>query len=333
MALCRGPRLRFARGEYLARCRCGYALQGVILPLRRVRLHRRRGAVVVLASSPASLTATSIPSNNAPPTKNPMSDLPNPAPSLSLSPQPSPTTPYIQPNFNYALRVWWAFYWPTNLASFILAWLLQIGTLHLYENTAIPAKFVLYSLQAGPYVITYTIAIFVMRYVLGKTFRNFRIALVSTDPSSPQPLPVTFSRSIRVWWTYSIAIFVMRYVLGKTFRNFRIALVSTDPSSPQPLPVTFSRSIRVWWTYSWRTLALSLLGLAFVIYPLGWFVALFQPPPALAKTIFFILGLLVNCAFSLFILYSNVLDEAFSDFRVTLLPLNPPDPLATTFPI
>jgi len=215
-----------------------------------------------------------------------MSDLPNPAPSLSLSPQPSPTTPYIQPNFNYALRVWWAFYWPTNLASFILAWLLQIGTLHLYENTAIPAKFVLYTLQAGPYVITYT-----------------------------------------------IAIFVMRYVLGKTFRNFRIALVSTDPSSPQPLPVTFSRSIRVWWTYSWRTLALSLLGLAFVIYPLGWFVALFQPPPALAKTIFFILGLLVNCAFSLFILYSNVLDEAFSDFRVTLLPLNPPDPLATTFPI
>ena len=211
-----------------------------------------------------------------------MSDLPN-LPPLST---PSETNSYLQPSLNYALRVWWAFYWPTNLVSFILAWLLQIITMRLYENTAIPAKFVLYTLQAGPYVITYT-----------------------------------------------VAIPVMHYVLGKTFRNFRIALVSTDPASPQPLPVTLSRSIQVWWTYSWRTLALSLLGLAFVIYPLGWFVALFQPPPALAKTIFFILGLLVNCAFSLFILYSNVLDEAFSDFRVTLLPLNPPDPLATTFPI
>jgi hypothetical protein len=215
-----------------------------------------------------------------------VSDLPNLPPSLSAPPEPYPTNSYIQPNLNYALRVWWAFYWPTNLASFVLAFLLQIVTMRLYENTAIPVKFVLYTLQAGPYVITYT-----------------------------------------------IAIPVMHYILGKTFRHFRIALVSTDPASPQALPVTYSRSIRVWWTYSWRTLALSLLGLAFVIYPFGWFVVLFQPPPVVTKLIFSILGLLINCVFSLFILYSNVLDEDFSDFRVTLLPRHPPDPLATSFPV
>ncbi|MGA2420206.1 MAG: hypothetical protein ABSG69_08990 [Candidatus Acidiferrum sp.] len=215
-----------------------------------------------------------------------MPDPSNLAASLSSPAEASLTNTYIQPNLNHALRVWWAFFWPTNLVSFILAVLLQIVAMHLYENTAIPAKFVLYTLEAGPYVITYT-----------------------------------------------VAIPVMHYILGKTFRRFQIALVSTDPSSRQPLPVTYSRSIRVWWTYSWRTLALSLLGLAFVIYPFGWFVGLFEPQPATVKTIFFLLGQLVNCAFSLFILYSNVLDEDFSDFRVTLLPRVRPDPLATSFPV
>jgi len=190
---------------------------------------------------------------------------------------------YIQPNLNYALRVWWAFYWPTNLVSFVLGMLLHYGVVHLYETTAFPAVIVAYILRIGPYVLT-----------------------------------------------YGVAIFVMRYILSKDFRRFRIALLSTAVNSPQPLPATFSRTLRVWWIYSWRTLVYSLLGLALVIYPLGMFVGLFKPGPQLANLIFGVLGFLMNAAFSLFVLYSNILDEELGDFRVSLLPHLPTgDPFAT----
>jgi hypothetical protein len=192
-------------------------------------------------------------------------------------PTASPSThTYIQPDLNYALRVWWAFYWPTNLISGILSFLLSAAVMRIYQNTAFPAKILKPILTIGPYVLTYT-----------------------------------------------IAIFVMRYILGKTFRHFRIALLSTDLHNPQPLPATFSRAIRVWWTFSWRTLIYSLLGYAVVIMPVGLFVGLFTTQPAILGLLGMLIGLLVNAAASLFVLYSNILDEEIADFRVTLLPRNP----------
>lgn len=184
----------------------------------------------------------------------------------------SPTS-YIQPDMNYALRVWWAYYWPTSVISGIFTMLLNYEIQHIYQNTAFPAKILLPIMKIGPYVITYT-----------------------------------------------VAIFVMRYLLGKTFRHFRLALCTVDRGCTETLPATFARTTRVWWTYSWRTVIYSLLGYAVVIMPLGMFVGLFNPRPAIMAFFFASVALLINCAFSLYVLYTNVLDEEFSDFRVTLLP-------------
>jgi hypothetical protein len=183
------------------------------------------------------------------------------------------TDTYIQPNLNYALRVWWAFYWPTTLISTILTILVNIALKQLYENTAFPAYIIRYALILAPYLLV-----------------------------------------------YATAIFIFRYILAKTFRHFRIALRTTDPNSTQTLPVTFSRTLRVWWRYTWRALVYAALGIAFIIYPMTWFANMFRPDPAIARSVFFFFGLLLNAAFALFIFYSNILDEEIADFRVALLP-------------
>ena len=182
---------------------------------------------------------------------------------------------YIQPDMNYALRVWWAYYWPTNVISAIFTVLLKYEIQHIYQNTAFPAKILLPIMTIGPYVFTYTVAIFVMRYLLGKTFRHFRLALCVADRCA------------------------------------------------ETLPVTFGRAIRVWWTYSWRTLIFSLVCYFVVSMPVGLFIGLFNPRPAVSVAFFTCLGLITNCAVSLYVVYTNVLDEEFSDFRVTLLPRVP----------
>ncbi len=190
-------------------------------------------------------------------------------------PQAVPATSsasYIPPDMNYALRVWWAYYWPTSVISAIFTMLLNYEIQHIYQNTAFPAKILLPIMKIGPYVFTYTVGIFVMRYLLGKTFRHFRLALCVADRSA------------------------------------------------EILPVTFGRTIRVWWTYSWRTLVFSLVCYFVVSMPVGLFVGLFGPRPAVSLAFFTCLGVITNCAVSLYVLYSNVLDEEFGDFRVTLLP-------------
>lgn len=144
--------------------------------------------------------------------------------------------------------------------------------------------------------------------------------------------------------TYLVAIFAINYVLRRRFRRFRIALLppGRDPSSPA-LPVTIKRGLRVWWTFSWRTLVYAVIGYVLVLLPLTWFVGIFAPrPSALFVTLFFgLVGTAINGAVSLFVVYSNILDEEFGDFRVVLLPRdaaqasvaanNPPQPKPTAY--
>jgi hypothetical protein len=185
---------------------------------------------------------------------------------------------YIQPNLGHGLRIWWAFYWPTTLIATVLTFVLGYGVRQIYQNSAFPAKILVRVLQIGPYVLNYLVAIFVMHYILGKTFRHFRLGLLS----------------------------------------------SGNPSSAQTLPRSLVRTLRVWWTYVWRTLVYSLLGMAFVIYPASWFVGMFRPGPEFSMVYFTVLGFLVNGAFSMFVIYSNILDEDMGDFRVSLLPREAP---------
>jgi hypothetical protein len=111
---------------------------------------------------------------------------------------------YIQPNLGHGLRIWWAYYWPTTLISLILGYLLGIVVRALWENFILPARTLVPVTRFGPYVINYVVALFVMRYVLGKTFRHFRLGLVPSGSAAPaETLKPTFVRTLRVWWMFT----------------------------------------------------------------------------------------------------------------------------------
>lgn len=120
---------------------------------------------------------------------------------------------------------------------------------------------------------------------------------------------------------YAVAFFIMHYVLGKTFQHFRLGLVPSGGTRPaEALKPTFARTLRVWWIFTWRTVLYTALSIVFVTYPLGMFVGLFNPSPNVARLIFLLLGFFMGGALSLFVIYSNILDEDIGDFRVVLLP-------------
>ncbi|MHB8499463.1 MAG: hypothetical protein ACYDCG_01885 [Candidatus Acidiferrales bacterium] len=111
---------------------------------------------------------------------------------------------YIQPNLGHALRIWWAYYWPTTLIALVSGSLLGLIVRLLYENFIVSAKPLIPVTKYGGYVINYVAAFFVMRYILGKTFRHFRLGLVSNAGASPaQMLKPTFARTLRVWWIFT----------------------------------------------------------------------------------------------------------------------------------
>ncbi|MGB8476052.1 MAG: hypothetical protein WCE61_18375 [Candidatus Acidiferrum sp.] len=203
-----------------------------------------------------------------------MSNLPTMFEPPPVSDPDSVLNDYIQPNLGHALRIWWAYYWPTMVISFLLGVLLRGVVRLLYENFILSANPLLPVLTYGPYVINYVIAFFMIRYVLGKTFRHFRLGLIS----------------------------------------------NADVPPAQLLKPTFTRTLRVWWIFTWRTVVYGLLCLAFVLYPMQWFVGIFRPSPLFSTLFFWVLGTAVGGAIALFVIYSNLLDEDVGDFRVVLLP-------------
>src|SRR5271154_582925 len=146
--------------------------------------------------------------------------MPNP-PSMFGSPSPVPiaasgnTQEYIQPTFNDGLRIWWAFFWPTTLASGILNILAMAWIKYLYQNSYVPGSTLRYVRMAAPYLISYAVAFFVMYYVLHKNFRHFHIGLLSNGGGEgAQPLAPTFRRTLPIWFTYSWRTFVYRLIAG-----------------------------------------------------------------------------------------------------------------------
>lgn len=121
---------------------------------------------------------------------------------------------------------------------------------------------------------------------------------------------------------YFLSLFTLYYVLHRRFRNFRIALLprAGDPSSA-PMPVTAKRSLRVWWTFSWRTLIYRLIVTFVATIPLGMIGGvLSEMSRVMAALVPLLEVLLISAVVGLFVMYSNVLDEEFGDFRVALVP-------------
>jgi len=137
------------------------------------------------------------------------------------------------------------------------------------------------------------------------------------------------------FFTYLAAFAVMAYILRKNFRRFRIGLLSHHGGEGAvALPPTFRRTLRGWWTYSGRSLIYRLIATFVVSFPLGWIVgflmALLKPGLVFAIVVNMIVATLIDGAVGLFVIYSSILDEDISDFRVARLP---PDPSAGAIPV
>jgi hypothetical protein len=129
------------------------------------------------------------------------------------------------------------------------------------------------------------------------------------------------------FFTYFVAFFVMSYILRKNFRHFRIGLLSNyGGEGAAVVPPTIRRTFRIWWTYSWRSLLYRLIVLFAVSFPLGWivgFLAAIFKNAAVGVLLNLLTATAVDAAAGLFVIYSNILDEDISDFRVALLPPSP----------
>ncbi len=120
---------------------------------------------------------------------------------------------------------------------------------------------------------------------------------------------------------YSATLLVMYFVLRKSFRNFRLKLTLGEiVGDGEPAPYTWGRVARVWFAYSWRTLIYGLIAAFVVGFPTGALLGAFSRMPALYQTLQLLVGTMVNGAVGLFVIYTNVIDEQFGDFRVSLLP-------------
>lgn len=192
----------------------------------------------------------------------------------------SPSAPsylrgYIQPTFNHGLRIWWAFFWRTTLISMVLTFAINFGLRVIYEHTNVPGNLIGPIMRFLPYAISYTVALFIMEYILRKRFRDFRIGLLAPGVSVDTP----------------------------------------------ELPATFGRTVRVWWTYSWRTILYRVIIYFVATIPLSFLLGVFTRIPMLQALVNALVLVAVDAAAGLFVMYSNILDEDFGDFRVCLLPL------------
>src|SRR4029077_5754358 len=135
--------------------------------------------------------------------------------------------------------------------------------------------------------------------------------------------------------TYIVALFVMDYVLEKNFRHFRLGLVSNrGGEGAQQLEATLGRTFRVWWRDSWRSLVYRLILVFISTVPMSVILGVFTRMPVAQGLVQFLMTLTFEGAAGLFVIYSNILDEDFGDFRVCLLPLrkeatSPTAPAAT----
>lgn len=200
------------------------------------------------------------------------------APSMFNAPSPSSAAPdrnYIQPTLNHGLRIWWAYYWPTTVASGLLTFSGAYCIRVLYQRVMISGSSARPLLIALPYASTAFIGLLIFRYLLGKRFRHFRLALLPREMNA----------------------------------------------DAVPLRVSWNRSTRVWWTFTWRSILYAIVLSFLLNISLGIFLGMLrESSPVLAALIPVIEGLIIAAAVGLFIIYSNVLDEEFSDFRVALLP-------------
>ena len=104
---------------------------------------------------------------------------------------------YIQPTLGHALRIWWAFFWRNTLISVGIVIVLSVALMALTRY--IPFSRTSSLIPYSSYGIEYTVAIFVIYYVMRKKFRHFRIILTEQRDSAVDILEPTFGLTFRIW--------------------------------------------------------------------------------------------------------------------------------------
>ncbi|HKD63139.1 MAG TPA: hypothetical protein VKB40_03820 [Candidatus Acidoferrales bacterium] len=133
--------------------------------------------------------------------------------------------------------------------------------------------------------------------------------------------------------SYAVAFFIMEYILHKNFRRFRIGLVSCRGKfTSQVTPAAFARTARVWWTYLWRTVMWRLVIFFVAFSPIAMLLGLSTRMPVSQDVVWTLLIIAIDAAAGLFVIWANILDEDFGDFRVCVLPLRN-DPAASALPV
>ncbi len=162
---------------------------------------------------------------------------------------------------------------------------------------------------------TYLIAIIVTIAV------NFTVKLGYENSHIPASVAGPILKYDNFVLPYIIGLFVMDYILGKKFRHFRVALLTNHGGADaQQLDSTLPRALRVWWTYSWRTFLYRMIATFAATIPIGVMIGLFDRVPSLQAAVRFLFAIALDAAAGLFVIYSNIIDEDFGDFRVCLLP-------------
>lgn len=128
------------------------------------------------------------------------------------------------------------------------------------------------------------------------------------------------------FFSYVVAFFVMNYILRKNFRQFRIGLLSNRGGArSEILRPTLRRTFPVWWTYCWRTFVYGLIATFVTAIPRAFLLGPFSRNRVLESLLGSLFGVALGGAIGLFVIYSNILDEDFGDFRVCLLPRHAAD--------
>lgn len=138
-----------------------------------------------------------------------------------MSTPSTPGTSFIEPTSGHAIRVMWAFAWRGAVFSFLAG--LAVGFVIGVVGAVVGVPSGTVSAVSGPMggVAGLLVGIYVMKIILGKQFRHFRICLLSPSQqpaadASPSELSPTLGLAARFWWgwawrmvLWSLAIIVL----------------------------------------------------------------------------------------------------------------------------
>jgi len=94
--------------------------------------------------------------------------------------------------------------WPTPLISLVILGFSTVLLRKAWENGMLSGHAVASADRVMTFLAVYTVSVPTIRYVLGKSFRSFRVVLLLRNlSSSAEVLPASFRRSIRVWREFS----------------------------------------------------------------------------------------------------------------------------------